>query len=62
MTFYRWLLGQENCLTLADLKQISPTIYQTLRNMEEIVRQRDEILQNDEVSDEEKNIEVSFCL
>lgn len=58
VTFYRWLLGQENCLTLTDVKYVSPNIYKTLRKMEIIVRARDAILSNDDLSEEEKNEQI----
>nr|XP_023018407.1 E3 ubiquitin-protein ligase TRIP12 [Leptinotarsa decemlineata] len=58
LTFYRWLLGQEHCLTLADLKYVSPEIYKTLRKMQLLVKQRDEILVDPDMSDEDKNAEV----
>ncbi|KAL1512943.1 hypothetical protein ABEB36_002442 [Hypothenemus hampei] len=54
LTFYRWLLGHEQCLTLADLKHINPDIYITIRKMQEIVRCRDSILQNGDLSEEEQ--------
>lgn len=59
VTFYRWLLGQEHCLTMADLLHVSPDIHRTLRKMQEIVRQRDAILEDPELSTSEKNAEVS---
>ena len=58
LTFYRWLLGQEQCLTLADLVHVSPDIHKTLRKMQEIVRKRDAILDDPELSTSEKNSEV----
>ncbi|CAG9769753.1 unnamed protein product [Ceutorhynchus assimilis] len=58
LTFYRWLLGHEQCLTLADLKYVSPDIYVTIRKMQAIVRQRDEILHNGDLSEEEKMEQV----
>lgn len=58
LTFYRWLLGQEHCLTLADLKYVNPDIYKTLRKMQNIVRQRDDILSRTDLTEEEKNEEV----
>lgn len=58
LTFYRWLLGQEQCLTMTDLVHLSPSIYKTLRKMENIVRKRDAILNNTECSSEDKSIEI----
>ncbi|KAF5283720.1 hypothetical protein FQR65_LT13755 [Abscondita terminalis] len=58
LTFYRWLLGQEQCLTMTDLIHLSPSIYRTLRKMEEIVRKRDSILSNMETSSDDKALEI----
>lgn len=58
MTFYRWLLGQETSLTLADLVHVSPNIHRTLRKMQEIIRQRDAIVSNDSLTQEEKEERV----
>lgn len=40
------------------MRFVSPSIYKTLRNMQEIVRQRDEILNDDDLSEDDKNLEV----
>lgn len=58
LTFFRWLLGQEHSLTMADLVHISPDIHRTLRKMQEIVRQRDAILDDPELSTQDKNEQV----
>ncbi|KAJ8973590.1 hypothetical protein NQ317_010027 [Molorchus minor] len=58
LSFYRWLLGQEHCFTLADIKYVNPDIYKTLRKMQILVRQRDDILANADLCDEEKTEEV----
>ncbi|KAG5888420.1 hypothetical protein JTB14_016323 [Gonioctena quinquepunctata] len=58
VTFYRWLLGQEHSLTLADLKHVNPDIYRTLRKMQHLVKQRDEILADPNLGPDEKNAEV----
>ncbi|XP_050295827.1 E3 ubiquitin-protein ligase TRIP12 isoform X2 [Anthonomus grandis grandis] len=58
LTFYRWLLGHEQCLSLADLKHVSPDVYVTIRKMQEIVRQRDEVLNDGDLSEEEKSERV----
>ncbi|XP_060516709.1 E3 ubiquitin-protein ligase TRIP12 isoform X2 [Cylas formicarius] len=58
LTFYRWLLGQEHCLTLSDLKHISPDIYITIKKMQEIVRQRDEILHDGDLTEEDKILKI----
>ncbi|KAI4466325.1 e3 ubiquitin-protein ligase trip12 [Holotrichia oblita] len=66
LTFYRWLLCQEHSLTLSDLAHIAPEIYKNLRKMQEIVRQRDLILLNHELSPIDKsekieNLEFDGC-
>ncbi|XP_025829823.1 E3 ubiquitin-protein ligase TRIP12 isoform X2 [Agrilus planipennis] len=58
LTFYRWLLGQEQSLTLADLYHVSPDIHRTLRKMQEIVRKRNTILENPDASSAEKNAQL----
>ena len=58
ISFYRWLLGQEHCLILADLKYVSPDIYRTLKKMHDIVRKRDAILDNFNLTSEQKEEEV----
>lgn len=60
LTFFRWLLGQEHSLTMADLYHVSPDIHRTLRKMQEIVRQRDAILEDPELSTQEKNEQVMY--
>ncbi|CAG9853614.1 unnamed protein product [Phyllotreta striolata] len=57
-TFYRWLLGQELCFTLSDLKQVNPDLHKTLRRMYFIVKERDDILMNEDLSQEQQIIEV----
>lgn len=44
--FYRWLLCEENTLSLADLAWVAPEVQATLVRLLEVVRQRDSI-QND---------------
>jgi E3 ubiquitin-protein ligase TRIP12 len=48
--FYRWLLGEENSLSLADLSQVAPEVYNTLLHLNEIVKRR-EIIQADPTLD-----------
>lgn len=62
VTFYRWLLGHEPCLTLADLKLVNPEIYRTLRKMQHIVQERDEILAKLNLTAEEKTEQVKIVL
>ncbi|XP_008200479.2 E3 ubiquitin-protein ligase TRIP12 isoform X1 [Tribolium castaneum] len=58
LSFYRWLLGQEHCLILADLKYVAPEIYKNLKKMHAVVRQRDAILQDPNLTPEQKEEEV----
>lgn len=44
--FYRWLLNEENSISLADLGQIAPEVQGTLLRLNEIVKKR-EIIQAD---------------
>ncbi|CRK99378.1 CLUMA_CG012674, isoform A [Clunio marinus] len=48
--FYRWLLAEENSLSLCDLGQIAPEVQGTLLRLNEIVKQR-EIIQSDPTLD-----------
>ena len=48
--FYRWLLSEENSLTLADLGQVAPEVQGTLLRLNEIVKQRD-LIQSDPTLD-----------
>lgn len=41
LTFYRWLLGEEHTLTLADLAYVCPDVYRTLSKLQEVVRRKD---------------------
>ena len=41
--FYKWLLGQEHCLTSADLQNIDPTLYKSFSQLEELLRQKKRI-------------------
>ncbi|XP_017891758.1 E3 ubiquitin-protein ligase TRIP12 isoform X1 [Ceratina calcarata] len=43
LTFYRWLLGEEHTLTLADLAHVCPDVHRTLSRLQEIVRQKETI-------------------
>ncbi|XP_047369481.1 E3 ubiquitin-protein ligase TRIP12 isoform X3 [Vespa velutina] len=47
LTFYRWLLGEEHTLTLADLIYVCPDIHRTLTKLQEVVR-RKEIMEKDQ--------------
>ncbi|XP_070496016.1 E3 ubiquitin-protein ligase TRIP12 isoform X2 [Chironomus tepperi] len=48
--FYRWILGEENSLNLADLNQVAPEVQGTLLRLNEIVKKR-EIIQTDPTLD-----------
>ncbi|XP_034951039.1 E3 ubiquitin-protein ligase TRIP12 isoform X2 [Chelonus insularis] len=43
LTFYRWLLGEEQTLTLADIAHICPDLYRTLSKLQDVVRRREAI-------------------
>ncbi|RZF46921.1 hypothetical protein LSTR_LSTR013233 [Laodelphax striatellus] len=43
VTFYRWLLGEEQQLGVADLRHVAPDVYKTLVRFQALVRQRDAI-------------------
>lgn len=58
ISFYRWLLGQENSLTLSDLRYVAPEVHKTLQKMQLIVRQRDIIMENKNLSQEEIEVEL----
>ncbi|XP_055698970.1 E3 ubiquitin-protein ligase TRIP12 isoform X2 [Phlebotomus papatasi] len=56
--FYRWLLGEEHALNLQDLAQIAPEVQTTLVRLQEIVRQRDLILQSTSLDAMEKTEKI----
>ncbi|KAG5322801.1 TRIPC ligase, partial [Pseudoatta argentina] len=47
LTFYRWLLGEEHTLTLADLAYVCPDVYRTLSKLQEVVRKK-EVMEKDQ--------------
>lgn len=47
LTFYRWLLGEEHTLTLADLAYVCSDVHRTLTKLQDIVR-RKEIIEKDQ--------------
>jgi len=60
--FYRWILGEENSLSLADLNQVAPEVQGTLLRLNEIVKKR-EIIQSDPTLDVmEKTEKVKFII
>lgn len=41
LTFYRWLLGEEQSLTISDLAWVCPDVYRSLAKLQEIVRRKE---------------------
>ncbi|XP_050539667.1 E3 ubiquitin-protein ligase TRIP12 isoform X2 [Daktulosphaira vitifoliae] len=67
ITMYRWLLGHENYLSLSDLIYIVPDVFNTLCRLHLLVLQKRAILNDDELSEEQKtekikNIRLDDCL
>lgn len=58
--FYRWLLYEENALTLSDLAAVAPEVQVTLKRLQNIVRERDEIMADPSTEEDTKNAKVSF--
>lgn len=48
--FYRWLLSEEQSLSLSDLAKVAPEVQSTLIRLHELVKRRDAI-QRDEILD-----------
>lgn len=59
--FYRWLLCEEQTLSLADLAYVAPEVQSTLVRLYELVKQRDSIQQDATLDVIEKNEQVRFC-
>lgn len=57
--FYRWLLYEDSSLGLSDLSTVAPEVQVTLKRLQNIVRERDEILSNPALDQETKNNKVS---
>lgn len=57
--FYRWLLNEDSSLSLADLSTVAPEVQVTLKRLQKIVRERDEILANPTLDQETKNAKVN---
>lgn len=57
--FYRWLLYEDSALGLADLSSVAPEVQTTLKRLQEIVSERDEITANATLDQETKNAKVS---
>lgn len=56
--FYRWLLTEENSLGLSDLTSVAPEVQTTLKRLLNIVRERDEISNDQLLAEESKNRKV----
>lgn len=56
--FYRWLLTEENSLSLADLGQVAPEVQGTLLRLNEIVKKREIILADPTLDSMEKTEKV----
>ncbi|KAH0952208.1 hypothetical protein HN011_000677 [Eciton burchellii] len=54
LTFYRWLLGEEHTLTLADLAYVCPDVYRTLSKLQEVVRQKEAMEKDQTLRSHEK--------
>lgn len=56
--FYRWLLYEENSLGLADLATVAPEVQYTLKRLQNIVRERDEVMSNPTMDQDTKTAKV----
>lgn len=56
--FYRWLLYEDSSLGLSDLSAVAPEVQTTLKRLQNIVRERDEVLNNSSLEQETKNLKV----
>lgn len=56
--FYRWLLYEDSSLGLSDLSAVAPEVQTTLKRLQNIVRERDEVLANPAVDSDTKNAKV----
>lgn len=61
-TFYRWLLNEENSLSISDLAEIAPEVQATLLRLQDIVIKRDAIQSDTTFDVIEKTEKVSFFL
>lgn len=59
-TFYRWLLNEENSLSISDLAEIAPEVQATLLRLQDIVIKRDAIQSDTTFDVIEKTEKVSF--
>ncbi|XP_031638245.1 E3 ubiquitin-protein ligase TRIP12 isoform X2 [Contarinia nasturtii] len=56
--FYRWLLYEDSSLGLADLSSVAPEVQVSLKRLQNIVRERDEILANSAIDQDTKNVKI----
>lgn len=67
LTFYRWLLGEEHMLTLADLAHVCPDVHRTLTRLQQVIRQKetiekDQILRPHEKAQLIESLNLDGCL
>lgn len=60
--FYRWLLYEDSSLSLSDLSTVAPEVQVTLKRLQKIVRERDEIMAHSALDQETKNIKVKIII
>lgn len=65
-TFYRWLLGEEHTLTLADVEYVNYDVYMTLCKLQDVVRQKEGIERDSNLKTSEKmrmiqSLEMDGC-
>ena len=58
--FYRWLLYEDSSLGLSDLSSVAPEVQTTLKRLQNIVRERDDVLNNAGLDQETKNVKVKL--
>lgn len=58
--FYRWLLNEEHSIGLADLAKVAPEVQNTLVRLQDVIRQREQILADPNIDAMEKTEKVSF--
>lgn len=58
--FYRWLLYEDSSLGLSDLSSVAPEVQTTLKRLQNIVRERDVVLNNAGLDQETKNVKVKL--
>uniref|UniRef100_A0A1B6I391 E3 ubiquitin-protein ligase n=1 Tax=Homalodisca liturata TaxID=320908 RepID=A0A1B6I391_9HEMI len=55
VTFYRWLLGEENTLGLADLAHVAPDVHRTLVKLQAVVHRKQTLIANQNLTIEQRN-------